>query len=256
MIEPGPPSEQELHAYIDGRLEPAAAARIAAYLARHPQAAALVEAYRAQIEGLHALYDDVLDEPVPAAMLALLRRQQAATLGRRAALAAAVLVMVMVSAGTGWWFGEWRHDQRSAGATTLVEDAQRAHRLYAGAEHWASDLGAVRPASLADTLSERLGAPVALPEVERAGLVLNGVRLVPTASGTAAVLLYRDGAGRGASLFVTPVAGADAAPRADVAGGDVTTLYRVSNGLGYALTLSRAANDPAIQVAFGLRSGP
>src|SRR6185312_12105095 len=89
MIEPEPPSEQDLHAYIDGHLEPAEAARVAAYLARHPEAAALVEAYRAQTAGLHALYDKILDEPVPPELLVLLRRRRLAMTGRRIALAAA-----------------------------------------------------------------------------------------------------------------------------------------------------------------------
>jgi anti-sigma factor RsiW len=136
----------------------------------------------------------------------------------------------------------------------LVADAQRAHRLYAADDRWASDFGPQRSAGLAQFLSERIGATVTLPEVGRAGLSLRGVRLVPTASGTAALLVYRDGAGQPASLFVAPVAAADAPPRAD-GQGDVTTLYRVANGMGYALTLSHAAADPAIEVAFGMLAG-
>ena len=256
MIEPGPPSEQDLHAYIDGHLEPAEAARVAAYLARHPEAAALVESYRAQSAGLHALYDKVLDEPVPEEMLALLRRRRLATTWRGIVFAAAALALVMVSAGMGWWLNDLRRGSEAVGPATLVAQAQRAHRLFAGEEPWASDFGTQRSAGLAQSLSQRLGAAVTLPEVERAGLSLRGVRLVPTPSGTAAVLLYRDNAGRPASLFVTAVAAADAAPQAE-SSGDVITLYRIANGMAYALTLPRAAGaDAAVKIAFGMQGSP
>jgi anti-sigma factor RsiW len=250
MIEQGPPSEHDLHAYIDGHLEPVDAARVAAYLARHPETAALVEAYRAQNAGLHALYDQILDEPLPESMAALLRHRRSATLWRGIMVAAAALALVMVSAGMGWWVNEVRHGREAP--APLVAEAQRAHRLFAGDDNGASDFGAQRSAGLAQFLSERLGAAVTLPEVGRAGLSLRGVRLVPTSAGTAALLIYRDGAGQPASLFVAPVAAADAPPRAD-GGGDVTTLYRVANGIGYALTLSRASANPAIAVAFGMQ---
>jgi anti-sigma factor RsiW len=253
MIEQGPPSESDLHAYIDGHLEPADAARVAAYLARHPETAALVEAYRAQTAGLHALYDQILDEPLPESMAALLRQRRSAGLWRGFMVAAAALALVMVSAGMGWWVDELRHGREAAPAP-LVAEAQRAHRLFAGDDNWASDFAAPRGAGLAQFLSERIGAPVTLPEVGRAGLSLRGVRLVPTASGTAALLVYRDGAGQPASLFVASVAAADAPPRADGTA-DVTTLYRVANGTGYALTLSRASANPAIEVAFGMQPG-
>lgn len=255
MIEQGPPTEQDLHAYIDGHLVSADATRVADYLARHPEAAALVEAYRAQTAGLHALYDKIIDEPLPEPMLALLRRRRSAATWRGLAVAAATLALVMVSTGMGWWFNELRHSREMAGPGALVAEAQRAHRLFAGDARWASDFAAQRSASLAQSLSERLGAPVALPDVERAGLSLHGVRLVPNSSGAAAVLVYRDSAGRPASLFVAPVATADAPPRAD-SNGDVTTLYRVTNGMGYALTLPRAGTDPAVKVAFGMQTGP
>jgi anti-sigma factor RsiW len=185
-------------------------------------------------------------------MLAPLRRRRSAVLWRRAATAAALLALVMVSAGTGWWFNELSHGRETDGSAALVVEAQRAHRLFAD-ERGAVEAIAPRSAGLAQSLSERLGAPVTLPEVERAGLVRQGVRLLPTSSGTAAVIVYRDGDGRSISLFIAPVAAADAPARAD-SGGDVTTFYRIANGLGYALTLPRTDAIPAVTVAFGMQS--
>lgn len=255
MIGQGVPSEQDLHAYIDGHLEPGEAARVAAYLAQNPEAAALAEAYRAQTAGLHALYDKILDEPLPEPMLALLRRRRSATLRRSLAIAAAALALVMASTGMGWWLSELSHASKGAAPAALVAEAQQAHRLFAGDESWASDLGAPHSGALAQSLSERIGAAVTLPEAERAGLKLRGVHLVPTASGTAALLIYRDSAGRPASLFVAAAAAADTPPAAE-SSGDMTILYRVANGVGYVVTLPGAGADAAVKVAFGMHTGP
>src|SRR5260221_7343560 len=104
MSEQGPPSEQDLHAYIDGYLDPKDAARVAAYLARHPQAAALVEAYCAQTAGLHALYDKILDEPLPEPMRALLRRRRSGAISPRLTVAAAGPALWTAYSAMAWWF--------------------------------------------------------------------------------------------------------------------------------------------------------
>jgi anti-sigma factor RsiW len=65
-------SKDEVHDYVDGRLDDADRARIAAHLEAHPVDRARVETYRAITAGLHALYDPALREPVPEKMRALL----------------------------------------------------------------------------------------------------------------------------------------------------------------------------------------
>ena len=66
MSEPwGEISDQDLHAYIDGALDRDRRHRVALYLAHSPVEAARVEAFRAQKEGIRALFDDVMVEPLP-----------------------------------------------------------------------------------------------------------------------------------------------------------------------------------------------
>lgn len=64
MIEPSI-SEQDLHDYVDGRLDAAGRARIEAHLAHHPDDRAKVAAYRAINRGLRQLYDGALAGPLP-----------------------------------------------------------------------------------------------------------------------------------------------------------------------------------------------
>ena len=66
-----PIREDELHAYIDGALNPGRRAEIEAYLASHPAEAARAEAYRSQNLGLHALYSGRIEEAVPLEFVAL-----------------------------------------------------------------------------------------------------------------------------------------------------------------------------------------
>ena len=60
-----PITEADLHAYADGRLAKGRRAQVDAWLATRPEEAERVAQYRNQRELLHALYDPVLDEPVP-----------------------------------------------------------------------------------------------------------------------------------------------------------------------------------------------
>jgi len=64
---------EDLHAWVDQALSPSAAFQVGRRLADAPNEAARVAAYRTQIDGLHALYDPVLDEPIPDHLLAPLR---------------------------------------------------------------------------------------------------------------------------------------------------------------------------------------
>jgi anti-sigma factor RsiW len=66
-------SEDDLHAYVDGDIEPVRRLDIALYLARHPEEAARMEVFRAQREAIHALFDDCLHQPVPRRLRSIVR---------------------------------------------------------------------------------------------------------------------------------------------------------------------------------------
>lgn len=66
------PNDETLMAYADGELPPGERAGVEAALAADPSLAARVERLRRQRLQLRQAYDDVLDEPVPPALLAAL----------------------------------------------------------------------------------------------------------------------------------------------------------------------------------------
>jgi len=61
-------SSDDLHAFIDEMLPPRAATRVASALEQDDAARARVAAYIKQKTDLRVLYDDVLEERVPAVM--------------------------------------------------------------------------------------------------------------------------------------------------------------------------------------------
>ena len=61
-----PVTEDELHAYVDNELPVERRAAVEAWLAAHPDEAERVTSWRAMSDALHAKYDAVMDEPVPA----------------------------------------------------------------------------------------------------------------------------------------------------------------------------------------------
>ncbi|WP_414708902.1 anti-sigma factor family protein, partial [Pseudomonas sp. UBA6699] len=87
------PTEDELHAYVDERLEPARRAEVQAWLAANPQAAARVEGWRTDARRLRTALAG-LGEPAgaPALELGQLRRQLRQRRQRRWAAAAAMVL--------------------------------------------------------------------------------------------------------------------------------------------------------------------
>lgn len=66
MTDHEPVTPEELLAHADGRLPESRRSAVEAHLAAHPEAAAEVEHWRRQNDALHALFDGVAEEPVPA----------------------------------------------------------------------------------------------------------------------------------------------------------------------------------------------
>src|SRR4051794_24924306 len=69
--------EDDLHALVDGRLPPEAAAALQARVDGDPEAAATVAAWRSQREALRQVHRGVLDEPLPAGLAAAAQRATA-----------------------------------------------------------------------------------------------------------------------------------------------------------------------------------
>ncbi|HZW13010.1 MAG TPA: anti-sigma factor [Noviherbaspirillum sp.] len=195
-----PITEIDLHAHVDGQLDPARRAEVEAYLAAHPEAAAQVQAWRTQNQLLHAAYDKVLNEPVP------LRLSTAVQPRRWPRGMAAAIAWLSCGLAAGW-FSHAMLQQQPSGHVVFAQRALAAHVLFTTEQRHPVEVPAQQEAHLVAWLSKRLSAPIRAPSLQEQGFSLLGGRLLPgeAASGSAsplAQLMYESANGERLTLTV------------------------------------------------------
>jgi len=222
--------DKDLHSLVDGELDPAHAARVEAYLASDPAAAERVAAYRRQNDALHALFDPVLEEPLPPGLLT--RPESRWPLLRHAAVIAWLAV-----GGVAGWSMRGAVEMTAPQPVTLARQAAVAHAVYVPEVRHPVEVGADQEQHLVAWLSKRLGAEVKAPSLAESGYALVGGRLLPAADGPAAQFMYQDGKGRRLTLYVRRGAegNQETAFRFAQESG-VGVFYWVEGPLGYALS--------------------
>ena len=192
--------EAELHALVDGRLDPERQGAVEALLAAHPETARRLDDYRLLNEAMHTLYDGVLTEPVPARLESLPKgrppRLWRMLFPAGVALAAGILL---------GWFGHDVIDGQQAFARSLVGDAITAHQIYAADADHPLEVSAGQNGRLLTWLKYRLGEAVAPPDLTKFGYQLLGARAMPGLGGLAVQLTYRDRQGARITLLIARV---------------------------------------------------
>jgi anti-sigma factor RsiW len=191
MTGPGFLPEEDIHAFIDGELEPARAREVAEAIARDPALAEKVAAYRADKALMVAHYAPLLHRPLPQDMAALLARPRINrrwSLPRanlvRLAMAASVLLALVATFG-------YRALLPNDGAA--IDAAVAAHGGQGTGQVIAAD---------AAKISEALGLTLKLPDLSKAGYTLIGVAVYPGAHGKAVKIAYRNAAGEPFTLYL------------------------------------------------------
>jgi anti-sigma factor RsiW len=192
MNEPLTPELQDLHAYVDGQLAPDARQRVEAHLAADPRAQRQADDYAEIRDGLRALYGPVLKEPVP---VRLARPPQTQRWSRPLfAMAASVALLV-----AGGFIGAQldRSDLAPlAGGHSLAREAAMAYAVYAPEVRHPVEVPGDQEQHLVAWLTKRLGAQVRAPRLDGLGFQLLGGRLLASADGPGALLMYEDAQGR------------------------------------------------------------
>ena len=247
---PPPITEADLHACADRQLPPERQARVAQFLAAHPEAQARVQAWQQQNALLRGLLDPVREEPVPLDLA--LPPARAAFPWR--SLAAGLLIAT-VSAGAAWSLRGMVEagavSRMAASGPALTGFAQRAavaHAVYSPDKRRPVEVGADQEQALVTWLTRRMGAAVRAPVLAPLGYALIGGRLLPGESGPVAQFMYGAEDGRRLTLYVTREVGqADAAFRFGQDGA-VNVFYWVENHFGYAISAD-AGRDVLMQVS-------
>ncbi|WP_394789904.1 anti-sigma factor family protein [Rhodoferax sp.] len=265
-------TEADLHAYVDGQLDPARLPELEAYLATRPDEVLRVSQYRAQKRGLRALYAPVLEETLPPRLVRAALPRQAWYAQR---LVAGLAIAVVSAAAA--WFVRGNVDGHADGyaphlaqvsppaQNTLSGFALRAavaHVIYSPEVRHPVEVNADQEQHLVAWLSKRLGAAVKVPSLQPIGYELIGGRLLPGDNSPVAQFMYHDAAGQRLTLYVTheapkPSGQPETAFRFGQDGA-VNVFYWVDKNFGYALSgsidkqeLTRVAHEVYRQIAPG-----
>ena len=242
------PTQQEiLHAWVDNRLSPE---QRASHLAdANEEMRATAKAWGDQRTALQALHTEVLQEPVPAAMLevatkASSHRAHAANQMRWASLAAGVVLAF----GMGW-IGRGHMQVSESIASTrppvqadFVRAAGYAHAVYLPEKRHPVEVGAAEQEHLVQWLSKRLGRTLRVPDLGQQGYALVGGRLLPGEGSARAQFMFENLQGHRVTLYMGGVTQPDAhAALAETrfqfeSTQDTSSFYWFDQNFGYALS--------------------
>jgi anti-sigma factor RsiW len=201
--------DAKLAAYVDGELDPAETPGIEALIASNPAAEAKVRELRSVGALLRAACSETrYTAPLPWRD----RRQERGRTAARAGVAAAAAVLIAVlSFEVGWRLGS----RPPAARDVLVEEVASYHRLYARETEHLVELPAAQPEKLVAWLHDRLGRPVAIPDLTSRGYTFAGGRLLVINNQPVAQLLFTRPGEIALGVCLTPADREDPAVRVD-----------------------------------------
>ena len=235
--------ESELHALVDGQLEPSRIPAVLDWLQNHPEDAQRVAHWQAQRLQLRQMYRSMDVGETPLALTQTVMRAPRRMAGRQVAAAAVLLGVGLLG---GWAGGRWSagSDRPSTAQMTNAEpgfarDAMIAHAVYTPEVRHPVEVTAADEAHLVQWLTRRLGSPLKAPALGTMGYRLLGGRLLPGPDSPRAQFMYEDAGGRRVTLYVTVFDDAHVPSETafrSVHEGKVESFYWIEGRLGYALS--------------------
>lgn len=241
-----PIGEDDLQAYVDGRLAPERSADVEAFLAEHPEEADRIAAHREQRDALRDLLAFKTKGPIPArlrvaAIAEEVQRTRRQSLVRRLSAVAAAAGWLAIGALTGWYGNSLMRAPVATqtadlrGGQPMVEDAFSAYRTFVSEVVHPVEVDANHEAHLVQWLSKRLGVPLAAPDLSGQDFRLMGGRLLPAGNGPAAMFMYDDDAGTRLTLYARMGQSEDTSFRFASDDKGVSAFYWQDAGMGYVL---------------------
>jgi anti-sigma factor RsiW len=229
-----PISEDDLNGFVDKRLEARRRAEVGAYLQAHPDVASRVASMCAQHDILQRAFAHVAQEPLPPELTLASTSEPQRFNWRLSPLAvAAAAVLSLCLGGIGGWSLHDLSAQPTTGIAALAREATASYVVYAADQ--------TRPVEVRDRaqlvawLAQRLGRSVAVPDLALAGYRFMGGRIVATAHGPAALLMYDNDRDLRLVMLMRPMLREQAAPMARYAAGPINGYSWADKGLGYSL---------------------
>lgn len=193
--------ESDLHAFLDGELEPAREALVRAWLLEHPDAHDRLAHYAEQQLALAAAAAEPSWPALPGPLVQDL--EQALRRGMwRQRLSRVAATVLLVAAG--WGANDLLRRPVFASLPDYAQQALDAHEIFANDPTRPVEIPGTRPEEIRRWLTAKLGEKVAVPDLRRLGLALVGARVLGTEEGATGQLLYEDALGRRMTLSLAP----------------------------------------------------
>ncbi|EJM69841.1 anti-sigma factor family protein [Pseudomonas sp. GM55] len=239
-----PPSERDLHAYVDHQLSDADRRLVETFLASNPEMSAQVRAWQLDAQQLRAALGGALQQPAnPNLDPALIRRRLKRQSRRHLASAAVLLIAVGVGGFSGWQ----ARQMTLVGAPLPMTDALQAYRLIAQQEILPADYKASDDGDMQGWLDRYFTRANRLPDLTGAGFKPVSGRLLSTDQGPAAMVVYQNLRGQKISFYVRPPGPKNfMLPRGSRSDGGLQAEYWSGGGYNYAMV--SPADTPAAQM--------
>ena len=228
-----PPSERDLHAYVDHQLTEPDRRQLDIWLAAHPEVAAQVHAWQQDAQHLRAALGGALQQPPnptldPAVIRQRLKRQS------RRHLASAAVLLIAVSIGG---ISGWQARQMTLASPQLqMTDALQAYRLFAQDQIMPADYQVHDNGDMQAWLDRYFAQAHRLPDLSTAGFNPVSGRLLTTDQGAAAMVLYENPQGRRISFYIRPPGPQNTLlPRGSRSADGLQAQYWSSPGYNYAM---------------------
>ncbi|HEY4076016.1 MAG TPA: hypothetical protein VGM26_03690 [Rhizomicrobium sp.] len=189
-------SDIDLHAYIDGALDASRVPVMEARLAADPTLATRLAAFRADKARLKRVYTSLDTRSVPPEWIALARgHKQRSVISLRVVGAIAAVFVIMLAGAVAW---RMTLPVRPYGVVEAALDA----RGNGTADRTIAVANATEARRFDALLSETVAARVKVPDMQRMGYRLTGIRLYGGSDRRAAELRYLDSSGRVFTLYL------------------------------------------------------
>ncbi|WP_338581933.1 anti-sigma factor [Pseudomonas sp. MAG733B] len=239
-----PPSERDLHAYVDHQLNEDDRRLVETFLASNSDVSAQVRAWQQDAQQLRAALSGALQQTANPALDPAMIRQRLKRQSRRH-LASAAVLLIAVSVGG---FGGWQARQMTFISAQLpMTDALQAYRLIAQQEILPADYKASDDGDMQGWLDRYFTLANRLPDLADAGFKPVSGRLLSTEQGPAAMVVYKNQGGQKISFYVRPPGPKNyLLPRGSRSDGGLQAEYWSGGGYNYAMV--SPTDTPAAQM--------
>jgi anti-sigma factor RsiW len=238
------PSEEDLQAFIDGRLDDAHQALIKTYVASNPAVARRISDDQAARDALRRA-SGFLDPVVPLRLrIGNIRATRLRRIVRywQAGGAAAAIFLIGIGGGFGIARSGLVPALTPCAMTAVTQDATLAYRTYASEAVHPVEVDAAHETHMQSWLSNRVGRTLTIPYLTKFGYRLLGGRVLPASPRAAAQLMYVNNAGQRLTIYVQTSNGPDQTFH-QARGEQTSTTAWIEDGFGYAITAPDGEKD-------------